>query len=94
MATLYLNGTQNGLSPGILTSMGGNYVATVSGNFDGASVKLLVKSPADPNNEWVSQKTYTSSENDSVIFLPLKYQARAEIINAGPLTDIFMEVRL
>ena len=93
MTVLFTNGTADGNSPGTHKSVGGQHVIAITGNFDGASVALQVKSPDDPNSEWVTNKTYTAAENDPVTFLPSGYEARGVISSVGASTDIFMEVR-
>lgn len=93
MTILFKNGTTNGVSPNIHESTGGQQVLAITGNFDAAAVEFQVQSPNDPNSEWVTNKTYISSSNDPITYLPHGFSVRGVISNAGASTDIFMEVR-
>ncbi len=96
MAVLIEDGKVNGAGPIIFTSIGAKYVVTVSGVFDGATLDIQTKSPEDPNGEgaWITNKLYTVKDMDEISFLPLYFQARAFISNAGDLTNLFAGIRL
>ena len=94
MTVLFENGIADGPSPGTHTSTGGNQIYTVTGVFDGASITLQLRSPNDPNMEWVSlpNSVLTQAGNKLVEFAPKAYSVRAVISSAGGSTDLFAEV--
>lgn len=95
MTVLFTNGIANGASPNIHPSKGGAHIGTVTGNFNGASVAFQIKSPDDPNSEWITLTNgiLTGAGSKNLDFIPLGYSVRALISSAGASTDIFAEVR-
>ncbi len=95
MTVLFQNGTANGASPNTHESKGGAHVVTVTGDLDGATVTLQIRSKADPNSEWVNvtNGSFTASDNKTVDFLPTGVEARGLISSVGASTDVFMEIR-
>lgn len=94
MTILFQNGTANGASPFFHESGGGSHVVTVTGDLDGATVTLQIRSKTDPNAEWVNvtNGSFTASDNKTVDFLPSGFEARGFISSVGASTDIFMEI--
>lgn len=92
MTVLFKNGTANGASLVNYKSSGSAAEVHIVGNFDGASVNVEVRSPADPNDAWNNQKTYLEPDDDSIFYLPSGYLVRGVISSAGASTDIFLEV--
>ena len=95
MTVLFENGIANGASPVNHNSKGAAHITTVTGAFDGASVNLQIKSPDDPNSEWVNvtNALFTAAGSKNVEYIPNGYQARGFISSVGASTDVFMEVR-
>lgn len=92
MTVLFTNGTANGASAENYVSRGSAAVVHITGDFDGATVNVEVRAPLDPNSEWVNQKTYSESTDDTMYYLPSGYMVRGFIADVGAGTDIFLEV--
>lgn len=95
MTVLFENGTANGPSPNTAKADGASKVFTATGNFDGASVAVQIRSTDDPNAEWVTvtNGVMSGAGHKLVEFIPSGYDIRANISSAGASTDVFAEIR-